>query len=210
MILKKFNDMKQQVLCTDHILWLLINKSSPNLLKLLLQTHPTPLDQFPTTKLFTFVFFCHFFNRVYFVNLMKKWTFIPDVVYDNHPAGSPFGTVAADVLPAYNVSQTASVTFWGANPRNNYMTQSTFLTIDSLDGSTWNTILVDGDWETKFKWKKHELEQSLVTIEWDISPDTIPGTYRITHQGYYKDVLTGKIKPYSGQSSSFTVSNPFY
>ena len=141
---------------------------------------------------------------------MKKWTFIPDVVYDNHPAGSPFGTVAADVLPAYNVSQTASVTFWGANPRNNYMTQSTFLTIDSLDGSTWNTILVDGDWETKFKWKKHELEQSLVTIEWDISPDTIPGTYRITHQGYYKDVLTGKIKPYSGQSGSFTVSNPFY
>ena len=86
------------------------------------------------------------------------------------------------------------------------MTQSTYLNVNMQTANGWESILVDGDWDTKYKWKKHDLEQSLVTIEWTIGPDTQPGTYQITHQGYYKDLLTGRVKPYSGTSSSFTVT----
>lgn len=131
-----------------------------------------------------------------------------DRLPDSLPDGVSFGDVATQPDTAYIAGDVANCTFYGANPQNNYMTQSTYLTVDMLqsDGS-WETLLVDGHWDTKFHWKANDLDQSMITVEWDIADDTPAGTYRLTHQGYYKHHLTGKLEYYSGTSDSFTVSS---
>ncbi|EGG19472.1 hypothetical protein DFA_00049 [Cavenderia fasciculata] len=137
--------------------------------------------------------------------------FLPPVIVDEAPNGQ-FGKVLQDVESSYSVGDTVTVSFYGANPRNNFMTQSTFLTVDMLqsDNTTWRTILVDGDWDTRFYWKMHNLVQSAITIEWIIDPswNYQPGTYRITHSGYAKpSMFSDKLVPYSGQSSEFQITN---
>ena len=68
----------------------------------------------------------------------------------------------------------------------------------------WTVVLVDGDWDTKFHWQRHDILGNLITITWDISSTADSGTYRIQHFGSSKD-LFGTITPYSGSSSTFTV-----
>lgn len=141
------------------------------------------------------------------LNFLTQWCLAEcDRGPDGHPVGSPFGSVQQDVLPSYTIGQNANATFWGANLDHNFMTQSTYLTVDQQVGSSWVTVLVDGHWETKLYWKKEGLDHSLVTVAWDIASGTAPGTYRLTHQAYYKEDITGALKPYSGHSSSFTVT----
>jgi len=134
---------------------------------------------------------------------------LPPVIVDEAP-GDKFGTLYADVQTSYSSGDTVSVVFYGANPRNNFMIESSFLTVDyqESDGS-WTTVLVDGDWDTKFIWKMHDLAQSLITIEWTIDPTTtVPGNYRITHTGYAKpNPFSDNLVPYNGVSGTFSVSN---
>ena len=49
------------------------------------------------------------------------------------------------------------------------------------------------------------LSQSQATIQWDIPATAASGSYRIRHFGSYKHPFTGKIIPYTGTSSTFTV-----
>ena len=49
------------------------------------------------------------------------------------------------------------------------------------------------------------LSLSQATIQWDIPATTASGSYRIRHFGSYKQPFTGKIVPYTGTSSTFTV-----
>lgn len=86
------------------------------------------------------------------------------------------------------------------------MTQSSYLTVDMNVNGSWNTILYDGDWETKMLWKRHGVDNNLITIEWSIIDGTQPGQYRITHSGYSKEAITGKLHSYTGTSSTFTVT----
>eukprot|EP01125_Pyxidicula_operculata_P011238 TRINITY_DN3677_c0_g1_i1.p1 TRINITY_DN3677_c0_g1~~TRINITY_DN3677_c0_g1_i1.p1 ORF type:complete len:543 (+),score=145.29 TRINITY_DN3677_c0_g1_i1:540-2168(+) len=102
----------------------------------------------------------------------------PGVVFDD----GPIGTIITDVNPTYTRGQTASVTFYSANPRNNFRTQDTFLTVEIQDNSgSWKVVANDGFWETKFKWQRLysiELGESSATIEWQIPADASSGTYR--------------------------------
>eukprot|EP01133_Synstelium_polycarpum_P015946 gene15946-18959_t len=136
--------------------------------------------------------------------------FLPPVIYDEAPQGA-FGAVQTDVQTSYKVGQTASVVFHGANPRNNFMVESTFLTVDIQNPSTgaWTTVLNDGDWDTKFYWHMHDLSQSYITVDWMIgfTFPVAPGTYRITHTGYAKpSMFSDKRVQYTGSSSSFVVT----
>ncbi|KAM9991673.1 hypothetical protein ACTFIZ_005068 [Dictyostelium cf. discoideum] len=133
--------------------------------------------------------------------------FLPPVIVDVAPDFDDFGEVSIDVNLSYSVNETVSCVFYGGNPRNDFMIESSFLTIDLLTGTDqWTTVLDDGDWDTKFKWKMHDLGFSLITIEWVIAPDTTPGTYRITHSGYAKkNPFSLTLTPYQGVSRNFVV-----
>jgi len=68
-------------------------------------------------------------------------------------------------------------------------------------------IANDGNWETKFFWKRIyniELGESSAAIQWDIPKLTQPGIFRIGHFGNKKN-LFGVITPFSVHSSEFKV-----
>jgi len=135
-------------------------------------------------------------------------TFIPPVIVDTAPSFDHFGKIYADVNATYAVGGTVEVVFYGANPRNNLLTGRTFLEVEKLDTATntYSVILTDSDWDTKFLWKRHETSQSLITISWTIGTGTPAGKYRIQHYGFAKeDPISGKVTPYNGLSSVFTV-----
>lgn len=136
----------------------------------------------------------------------------PGVLFDTHPIGKTWGEVESDAnctSAGCTAGETVSVTFWGANLRNNYMTGSTYLTVEleSDDGDAWTVVANDASWETRLHWKRKGLSESLVTVDWTIPEGTPAGTYRIQHFGYFKKLsVSTDIEPYSGTSSSFKVA----
>jgi len=120
--------------------------------------------------------------------------------------GGPFGKVQTDVKPSYKIGDTVMAVFYSAHPKNNYLTQSSFLNVERLQDDDWIIVRTDGDWSTKFHWQRHLIDQSYVTVTWKIESWTMPGTYRIQHNGNSKEFITKKIKPFSGTSSTFTIT----
>jgi len=132
--------------------------------------------------------------------------FLLPVIEDRPPLFGYFGEVHEDVQDSYQVGQTATVSFWGANPRNNFMTQNTFLTVErQTSSSNWTIVADDGSWETKFYWEGVWLLESLISISWDIPTDAAAGSYRIKTFGYSKDIF-GTLTPYEGTSKTFSVT----
>jgi len=78
--------------------------------------------------------------------------------------------------------------FAGAHPGNDLRRGDTFLRVQQADGDGWRTIADDGDWSTRFRWARAGRDGSLVTVTWDVPPDTPPGQYRLSYLG---DARTG-------------------
>ncbi len=99
--------------------------------------------------------------------------------------------------------------FYSANPRNNYRSEDTFLTVERQVGNEWVVIANDSSPETIFKWKSTpnvpNLGESRATITWTIPQGTPPGNYRIQHFGDWKSLSTGKVAPFSATSATFKV-----
>ena len=139
----------------------------------------------------------------------KQWSFDPGVIVDSTPFGKKFGDLYQDVdtEKVYKNGDVISAEFYGGHPKNNLMTQKTFLTIEKLnEKNQWISILVDGDWDTRWHWRRQWLSESIFTIIWSIGETfkVEPGIYRIHHFGYYKD-LEQSVFPYDGTSSPFKV-----
>jgi neutral ceramidase len=130
----------------------------------------------------------------------KTYTFIPPVIFDD----GDFGAVYQDVNTDYARGATVNVIFYGANPRNDFRTGSTFLTVERQVNSQWKVVLTDDNWETKFQWQRRFIAESLITITWEIAMDILPGTYRIRTFGSSRDIF-GTITPYEGTSGTFIV-----
>uniref|UniRef100_K3WG82 Neutral ceramidase n=1 Tax=Globisporangium ultimum (strain ATCC 200006 / CBS 805.95 / DAOM BR144) TaxID=431595 RepID=K3WG82_GLOUD len=138
------------------------------------------------------------------------------VLHDGLMNNTPYGHVVpgADVMKEYRPGATATVSFHAAHPKNNLRTQGTFLEVhrwilDSsrAEGGIWVMHADDGDANTFFHWRRQGTFASVVTIEWSIPSSTPPGKYRIKVNGDYKHFFSGKIKVYSGVSSTFEVIN---
>ena len=132
------------------------------------------------------------------------------VVYDDKPLTVSFGSVVTNALASYTRGQTVSVKFWGGHPKNNLRRQGSYLQVQRKSGTSWVTVANDWDWETKYRWQRYDCAPtygcSHVTTEWTIPADTVPGTYRIRHDGDWKSGWDGLIRAYSGTSREFTVN----
>jgi len=126
--------------------------------------------------------------------------FLPPVILDT---GS-FGSLYQDAKSSYARGDTAVVIFYGADPRSDYRTQKSFLTVEKQEGSTWRVMLTDSHFETKYFWSRRFISESLITITWDIASETEPGSYRIKVFGSSK--WFGTITPFEGTSSTFIVN----
>lgn len=133
----------------------------------------------------------------------------PPVLFDAVPLGAAIGAVSHDAAPAYQRGETARASFWGGHPQHDLQRGDTFLEIQRRAGGDWQTVAVDHDWETRYRWQRSyclpTLQCSLVTIEWDIPADATPGTYRIRHDGHWKPLPTRVVEPYAALSREFEV-----
>lgn len=121
----------------------------------------------------------------------KQISLIPPVFVDLIGLGYRFGSVTTDARDQYKVGQTVTVSFRSANPRNNQRIEGTFLTIDKMrDDSTWETLYVDGDWCTEFRWYGGvgHFGISFAEIAWDIPKESATGLYRVCHFGTQRTV----------------------
>lgn len=139
------------------------------------------------------------------------------VLHDGLLNNTPYGHVVpdTDVMKEYRPGSTATVSFHAAHPKNSLRTQSSFLEVhrwvlDSSrsEGGIWVMHADDGDANTFFHWKRQGTFASVVTIEWWIPASTPVGKYRIKVNGDFKQFFSGKIRSYSGVSSSFEVVSP--
>jgi neutral ceramidase len=141
--------------------------------------------------------------------LPKQMSLKPGVIFDDKPLANHFGQVLEDAKGPYTAgSSIVSITYQGANPRNNLRLQDTFLTVELAAGNTWKAVASDSNWETKFHWKSTDLvaARSEARAEWAIPTNTTLGTYRICYHGDWKSGWSGKITAFTGCSSNFTVN----
>jgi neutral ceramidase len=149
-------------------------------------------------------------------NVNRSLSFITGVVYDGTPIFKSFGAVKDDVGGHYRIGDIVSVTFIGANPRNNLRLEQTFAAVEVCDnetrkscdeeGSSWEPYRDDSDWSLIFHWEKTSevLGTSEVRIVWETEEWAEPGTYRIRYFGDSKAV-GGTITPFEGVSGNFVL-----
>lgn len=141
-------------------------------------------------------------------NRENSLSFITGVVYDSAPIGKKFGDVKAQVSPSYSAGSVVSVTFIGANPRNNLRLEGTYAAVEkaNADGS-WKRIRDDFDWDLIYNWKRVNglTGTSDVTITWETTAAERGGRYRIRYYGDWKNGIGGKITAFEGVSGVFSV-----
>jgi len=142
--------------------------------------------------------------------LSKQLSFILPVVMDHAPWGVKFGENTVKPGNVYAAGHKVMVEFQSGNPRNDLMTEGTYLSVEREEGSgEWTRAYTDNDWETKFTWKRTNalFGWSKAIIEWDIPKEETPGNYRICHFGHKKSIL-GRLEAFSGCTKSFMVVEP--
>jgi neutral ceramidase len=135
----------------------------------------------------------------------QAFTERPGVFFDDKPLFQQFGQVLVQPAASYARGSKVIATFRGAHPKNNLRTQDTFLKVERLDGSAWQTVANDWDFETTYAWRRESVAYSQVDVEWRIPLDAVPGTYRIRQFGDWKSGWTGGITPYAGATRIFQV-----
>jgi neutral ceramidase len=126
-------------------------------------------------------------------------------VPDAPPPGLSFGDVVVAPRAAYAPGQRVKVTFVGAHPGNDLHRGGTFLEVQRAESTAWPTVADDGDWATRFLWRRVAKSGSEVTILWDIPAGTVAGRYRIRYSGEANDA-SGALRPVTGTSPEFEVS----
>ena len=128
------------------------------------------------------------------------------VLLDRHPKHVKFGDVLIDVDNTYACGDTIKVTFQGANPRNDQKINESFLTVEKKSEDGFSVVKTDGDWETKFHWKREIGGESTVTLEWNTTTDTELGQYRMCYHGDHKMIVRNTPVPFTGCSAIFEIS----
>jgi neutral ceramidase len=127
------------------------------------------------------------------------------VVFDDKAPWQSFGQVLTQPAASYQRGQTATAVFVTGHPKNNLHRNGTFLEVQRLVNGQWTRHSDDGDWSTRYQWKRSGVANSEATITWTIPAGTEAGTYRIVHNGDWKSGWTGAITPFTGATGSFTV-----
>ncbi|PWN48894.1 Neutral/alkaline nonlysosomal ceramidase [Violaceomyces palustris] len=148
------------------------------------------------------------------INIDRAYHLKTGVVYDNPPLGHKFGDVLEQPLLSYPVpsssfsSSNVTVTFVGANPRNDLRLESTYLEVQRYEGEDeWKTVRTDGHHSTTMRWTRtnEATGSSKVEIAWNIEEWTEPGLYRIVYLGNHKLPFLGRIREFTATSAEFYV-----
>jgi neutral ceramidase len=124
---------------------------------------------------------------------------------DAAPPGTSFGDVVVAPRSTYAAGQRVTVSFVGAHPDSASHRGSTYLEVQRSVGHGWLTVRDDGDWDTRFIWKRGIGGESEATVSWDIPEDAVPGRHRIRYLGDARDDR-GALHAFAGASPAFEVT----
>ncbi|HVA06650.1 MAG TPA: neutral/alkaline ceramidase, partial [Acidimicrobiales bacterium] len=126
---------------------------------------------------------------------------------DLAPPGSSLGDVVVAPRASYKIGDRVHVVFVGAHPNNDLHRGGTYLRVECRSDGGWFTVHDDGDWSTRFSWRRLKEGRSEVTVVWDIPDDTEAGEYRISYAGDGRSA-DGAIRPFTGMTPAFSVTTP--
>ena len=120
-------------------------------------------------------------------------------------ADGAFGDVLIGPRPTYRRGDTVRAEFVGAYPNNNLRRGGTYVEVQQQRADGWHRIADDGDWTTRFHWRRAGRAGSRVTVTWDVPASAEDGQYRLVYLG---DVLesAGLLRPFSSATESFDVA----
>ncbi len=120
-------------------------------------------------------------------------------------AGGEFGQVLVSPRPDYRRGDTVRAEFVGAYPNNDLRRGGTYVEVQQRRDDGWHRIADDGDWATRFHWRRVGRTGSHITVTWDVPSTAEDGSYRLVYLG---DVCEdgGVLRPFSGVTESFVVS----
>jgi neutral ceramidase len=121
---------------------------------------------------------------------------------DRAPSGRRPGDVLEQPLQRYRPGERVAAVFVGANPNHDLHRGDTYLEAQHRDGDRWQTVADDGDWSTRFHWRRAR-PGSRVIITWDIQPGTPAGEYRLRYRG--EQLVDGGLWPFVSTTTSFAV-----
>lgn len=127
------------------------------------------------------------------------------VVFDDKAPWHSWGQVLTAPAASYSRGQTATAVFVTGHPKNNLHRNGTFLEVQRQVDGKWVRHADDGDWSTRYQWKRTGVASSEATITWIIPADTPAGSYRIVHHGDWKNGWNGAISGFTGTTTAFTV-----
>jgi neutral ceramidase len=119
-------------------------------------------------------------------------------------AGGGFGDLLVAARPAYRRGDTVRAEFVGAYPNNDLHRGGTYLEVQRADGADWRRVADDGDWATRFHWRRAGRTGSRVVVTWDVPFDAAPGRYRLVYRGDAVD-SAGTLHPFTGTTGPFEV-----
>ena len=139
-------------------------------------------------------------------NMNASLSFISPVIFDAAPLFRSFGDVVVDTPSAVAPGQTVTVTFVGANPRNNLRSGDSYTAVEKQAGRIWHRVLDDSDWEVSMRWRRTSevLGTSEVDVVWHIPQDVETGIYRLRYLGEARRI-TGRVVGFEGVSAKFVV-----
>jgi neutral ceramidase len=123
----------------------------------------------------------------------------PDVA-----VGGEFGEVLMAPRHFYRPGDTVRAEFVGAYPNNDLRRGGTFVEVQRQDSTGWLRVADDGDWATRFAWRRAGRAGSRVTVTWDVPDDVPAGSYRLVYRG---DVLAdgATLRPLVAPTEAFEV-----
>ncbi|PRY38857.1 neutral/alkaline ceramidase [Umezawaea tangerina] len=128
------------------------------------------------------------------------------VVFDDKAPSRTFGQVLTQPAASYTAGQTVTAVFVTGHPKNDLHRNGTFLEVQRLVDGRWTRHGDDGDWSTRYRWRRSGVADSEATITWTIPAGTPAGTYRIVHFGDWKSGWTGRITGFTGATGGFAVA----
>jgi neutral ceramidase len=135
----------------------------------------------------------------------NQLSLVPGVVFDSAPDGKAFGDCVVQPKSVVKPEETVTATFVAGHPRNNLMTEETFLTVEKKEADgRWKVVSTDGSFDTIFYWQKTSGGMSEAEVRWMVPSTASDGEYRFSHFGYHKNI-DGGVLPYNGTSQTFQV-----
>lgn len=139
-------------------------------------------------------------------------SFQTGVVYDSVRVWERFGQVTKQPPGAVNRGATVEVTFRSGHPKNDLRRNSSYFWVERKNGALWDPIAWDASPETRMLWRRETSPEcaacSWIDVRWDIPADAPTGTYRIRHQGKWKNgaaPANNNLVDYEGITQEFSV-----